>query len=147
MGMKTVLHWKQGMAFEAEAGQHKVQMDAKAPLGQDGGPTPKELVLVGLGGCTAMDVAALLKKNKQQPSSFDVSVEAQTSSGGHPIVFTEALITYTIQGPVESAILLESVQKSQNIFCGVSAMLGKAFPIRYRVELNGQIIGEGAHGS
>lgn len=143
MPIKSVVTWKEGMAFDAEAEGNRVRMDSKAPLGKASGPTPKELVAMGLGGCTAMDVIALLKKHKQTVESLTVDVDIETSQGGHPAVFTKALLTFRARGPVEPAILLEAVRKSQTLYCGVTAMLVKAHPVSYVVELNGENIGTG----
>lgn len=143
MAMKSTVTWQDGMAFDAEAEGNHVRMDAKAPLGKASGPTPKELVAMGLGGCTAMDVVALLKKHKQNAESLTVDVEIETSQGGHPAVFTKALLTFRARGPIEPSILLDAVQKSQTLYCGVTAMLVKAHPVSYVVELNGEKIGSG----
>lgn len=142
--MKTVLNWKERMAFSAIADGNNVMMDAKAPLGQGQAMTPKELVVAGLGGCTAMDVIALLKKHKQVVNSMEVEVEVATSVGTNPMVFTHADVEFRIAGEVDPAIALESVRLSQTKYCGVSAMLVKAFPINYHVFVNGEKIGSGA---
>jgi len=90
-----------------------------------------------------MDVAALLKKHKQQPESFEIAVEIVPSVGKQPAVFESAMLTYRVLGPVDPAVLSEAVLLSQTKYCGVSAMLAKAFPIHYRVELNGVEISSG----
>ncbi len=141
--MKTVVAWKEGMEFDGRAGEHNILMDAKSPLGKDKAPTPKELVAMGLGGCTAMDVIALLKKNKQPPQSFYIDVDIQTSTGKHPIVFDKAILSFVVEGTVEPEKLIEAVTLSQTKYCGVSAMLSKSFPIEYRIVLNNTEIGNG----
>lgn len=141
--MKSVLNWKQNMEFEANAGGYTVQMDAKAPIGKGTAQTPKELVIAGLGGCTAMDVVAYLKKHKQLPTQFEVELDVPTSSGGYPVVFTKADIYFKLTGTIEPSLALEAVKLSQTKYCGVSAMLAKAFPIEYHVILNGENIGSG----
>jgi putative redox protein len=142
--MKTTVVWKDGMEFDGVSEQHQIRMDAKAPLGKNAGATPKELVALGLGGCTAMDVIALLKKHKQPPQSFRIDVEITPSSGSYPVVFDKALLTFAVDGAVDSEKLIEAVQLSQTKYCGVSAMLSKAFPIEYRIVLNGTEVGSGA---
>ena len=141
--MKSTLKWTGNMGFQATADGKTLSMDAKPPFGSGADQTPKELLLAGLGGCTAMDVVALLKKHKQTTTSFEVTVEVETTSAGQPVVFTQALIAFKVQGTVDSKILLEAVHLSQTKYCGVSAMLSKAFPIKYTVELNGEEIGRG----
>lgn len=141
--MKTVVVWKDGMEFEGVAENHIVSMDAKTPIGKNAAATPKELVAMGLGGCTAMDVIALLKKYKQPPQTFRIDVEIVPSTGAHPIVFEKAILSFLVEGDVTAEKLIEAVQLSQTKYCGVSAMLSKSFPIEYRIILNGSEIGTG----
>lgn len=141
--MKTTIVWKDAMEFEGVAGSHEVLMDAKAPIGKDAGASPKELVAMGLAGCTAMDVIALLKKYKQPPQNFQIDVDIQTSTGGHPAVFEKAMLKFVVHGNVDADKLLEAVHLSQTKYCGVSAMLSKALPIAYQVILNGEEVGVG----
>jgi putative redox protein len=141
--MKLTLNWIEGMEFEAESDDHNVLIDAKSPIGKNKAMTPKELVVVGLGGCTAMDVIALLKKHHQNHEKFNVEVETLSSTGVHPSVFTEGTVIFNLTGNVDKNIYLEAVRLSQTKYCGVSKMLSKAFPIKYIVKLNNEIIGEG----
>lgn len=141
--MKSTLKWLADMKFEAETEGHTVLMDAKAPIGKSSAQTPKELVGAGLGGCTAMDVIALLKKYKQPLETFEVEVEIETNKTGYPTVFTHALISFRAKGAIDPKILNEAVHSSQTKYCGVSAMLSKAFPIEYVVLLNDEEVGRG----
>ncbi len=131
------------MRFTAEADGHRVEMDTKSPIGTDAALTPKQLLLAGICGCTAMDVVALLKKYKQLPSSFRIELDASTTDGPHPHVFKEVKLIFKLAGEIEPAKLLEAVTLSQTKYCGVSAMVSKAVPISYVVELNGNTIGTG----
>ncbi len=141
--MKTTVIWKDAMEFEGTAGPHVMRMDAKAPIGKDSAATPKELVAMGLGGCTAMDVIALLKKYKQPPESFQIDIDVQPSTAGHPIVFEKAVLKFVVNGSIDADKLIEAVTLSQTKYCGVSAMLSKALPIEYKIVLNGTEIGFG----
>lgn len=142
--MKTEVVWLDGMEFAGRTGEHVVAMDAKTPIGRSNAPTPKELVAIGLGGCTAMDVMALLKKHKQIPSHFQVDVDIESSSGSQPVVFQKAVLTFVVDGDVDKEKLLEAVKLSQTKYCGVSAMLAQALPIEYKILLNDQEIGSGS---
>lgn len=141
--MKTTLEWKTGLEFTAQAEGNTLTMDAKSPLGHGHGMTPKELVAAGLGGCTAMDVVALLKKHKQSLESMKIEVEITPVEGTYPAVFKTADIFFHVTGKIEAAILLEAVHLSQTKYCSISAMLSKAFPIHYHVILNEEKIGQG----
>ena len=141
--MKIELKWSDKMLFVAHAGQHQVPVDARSPIGSNQGMTPKELLLSALASCTAMDVAALLKKHRQPLDSFAVDIDAPLSEGGHPKTFLRADIVYRVEGSIDGNVLLEAVRASETKFCGVSAMLSRAFPIEYVVVLNGETIGDG----
>lgn len=141
MQIKTI--WNEKMVFTASSGGHEVKMDTKSPLGSDSALTPKQLVLAGLAGCTAMDVISLLKKFKQPVEKFEITVAAEKSKGVYPEVFISAQITFQLNGNIDKEKLIFSVHESQTKYCGVSAMLSKAFPISYSVELNGEKIAEG----
>jgi putative redox protein len=131
------------MEFDGRAGSHSVLMDAKPPIGSNAGATPKELVGMGLSGCTAMDVIALLKKHKQTPRHLSVDSDISIKPGGYPAVFEKAVLTFKVEGDVHPEVLKEAVALSQTKYCSVSAMLSKAFVIEYSIVLNGQLIGQG----
>lgn len=141
--MNTKITWQDGMKFKAQCNQNTLTMDAKPPLGKDEGMTPKELVAVGLSGCTAMDVIALLKKFKQEVTKLDVESDIKKSSGGYPEIFESILLTFRVDGRIEKDKLLHAIELSQTRYCGVSAMLSKTTQIIYDVILNGEKIGTG----
>ncbi len=141
--MKTNTIWKTNMNFVGECGENKVPMDAKPPLGTAAGMTPKELVVIGLSGCTAMDVIALMKKHKQEVKHFNVEAEVTKSTGGYPEVFSHIALTFNAEGNIDKEKLVEAVKLSQTKYCGVSAMLAKALPIEYQIKLNNEIIANG----
>jgi len=141
--MKIQCNWTDKMKFTAEADDHKIEMDTKPPIGNDTALTPKQLLLAGVCGCTAMDVVALLKKDKQFLENFQVEADASTTEGVYPSVFKEIKLNFKIKGKLDASKVLESVRLSQTKYCGVSAMISKAVPISYTVELNGANIGSG----
>jgi putative redox protein len=141
--MEVVCNWQGGMKFAATNGAHEVSLDARKPIGTETAMNPKQLVLAGLGGCTAMDVASLMRKHKQEMTSFRVSTRAEMTEGGQPITFREFHLTFEVEGTVDREKLLEAVALSQTKYCGVSAMAIKAGPIYYRVILNREEIGKG----
>jgi putative redox protein len=105
--------------------------------------SPKELLLSALASCTAMDVVALLGKHRQKPEQFSISAEGNLSEGGHPKVFTGVKLVFEVTGTVEPQVVVDSVHASQTLFCGVSAMLSRAFPITYDILVNGTQVGSG----
>jgi putative redox protein len=142
MKLKSV--WGEKMRFTAEVDNHSVPMDTKAPIGDDTAVTPKQLLVAAICGCTGMDVVALLKKFKQPLSKFETEAEASVTDGAHPIVFRGVQLTFKLEGALDKQKVLEAITLSQTKYCSVSAMLSKAFPINYTVQLNSETIGNGA---
>ena len=142
MDMNAVCTWKGGMSFEAANRQHLTPMDAKPQFGKDKSPTPKELLLDAICGCTAMDVISLLRKFKEEPATFTISAHADVATG-HPAVFTRVQLVYKLEGTISESNLVDAVHKSMSQYCSVSAMVSKAVPIVYEIHLNGAKIADG----
>ncbi len=114
---------------------HLTVLDAKdEDGGNNQGPTPKELVLEGLAGCTAMDVLAILRKMRQDVQSFNVEVKTSLTDE-HPRVFKDIHIVYTASGKMEEAKLKRAIELSQDKYCGVSAMLKKNSTVTYEYKI------------
>jgi putative redox protein len=142
--MKLRSVWTEKMRFTAEVDNHSVPMDTKPPIGDDTAITPKQMLVAAICGCTGMDVVALLKKYKQPLSKFEIEAEATVTEGAHPIVFKEVKLLFKLEGSLEKEKVLEAIALSQTKYCSVSAMLSKAFPINYTVQLNSETIGAGS---
>jgi len=141
--MHARLIWKENLQFAAEADGHTVLMDAKPPVGQGKAQTPKQLLLAALCGCTAIDVASLMRKQRQDMKRFEVTAEATVRAGVYPAVFTAVDLAFRIEGAVDPALAVEAARLSQTRFCAISAMLSRAVPIRYQVLVNGTAVGSG----
>jgi putative redox protein len=132
--MKSRVTLEEGMTFNAELDGFDFKIDADESVGGNNrGPKPKGLSLTSLAGCTGMDVISILRKMKAEPEKFYVEAEAELSDE-HPKVFTKIVITYYLRG---GAVTKEKAEKAVNLsqerYCGVSAMLGKAAPIEANV--------------
>ena len=142
--MKANVKWNQQMNFTASAGTNQISIDDLRPIGKGEAMTPKQLLLVSMAGCTAMYVMSLMRKYKQNVTSFSVETEADKSEGGHPHVFTKAELIYYLEGgDLDLDKIKESVKLSMTQYCGVSAMLSKAFPIHYKIIVNHEEIDSG----
>lgn len=128
--------WKGEMEFETNSsGGHSITIDAKKEFGgEDKGTTPKELVLRGLAGCTAMDVIAILRKMRHEPKEFEVQVEAGMTEE-HPKTFDGIHVHYIFKGDVPEDKARKAIELSQDKYCGVSAMLRKHTPITWDFEI------------
>lgn len=142
--MQAEITYLGNTAFETKVRNHVFVMDTQASSGGDNkGPTPKELLIASVIGCTAMDIIAILKKHKMTPTKLVVSAEAEPRAE-HPRVFKGVDILFTLEGAeLTTERVNEAVQASLTKFCGVSAMIAKVVPIRYRTQLNGQNVGNG----
>jgi putative redox protein len=135
--MKATVNWQQNMTFigTADSG-FPVKMDSTESVGGDNnGVSPMEMLLLGLAGCTAMDVISILQKKRQQVTQFDVRVDASTAKE-YPKVFTNALITYVVTGnEIEEAAVLRAIELSATKYCPAQFMFGQIFPIDLQYEI------------
>ncbi|MGH8004790.1 MAG: OsmC family protein, partial [Limisphaerales bacterium] len=114
-----------------------VPMDTVVEKGGDNtGPSPMELLLLSLGGCTGMDVAAFLKKRRVEPAGLEIEIEAERAKE-HPQVFTKATILYKIKGEgIKESDVKWAVELSQHKYCSVTAMFSKTAQIDFRWKIN-----------
>ncbi len=134
--MKAVVRRIGGTALagKAESG-HWVPMDT-APEGGGFGAaaSPLELVLLGLGGCTSMDVLLILQKKRIKLDDFEIELDADRAAT-YPKAFTHILMTYHFYGEdLNRSDLEAAVELSQEKYCSVAAMLRAAAPIEFRIE-------------
>jgi len=136
MSIKSKVVLKDGMHFMGELNGFQIPIDAAEEVGgRNLGARPKGLTLTSLVGCTAIDVISLLRKMRAEPAEFSVEAEAEVAAD-HPKVFTKVVITYRFKGgEVTREKAEKAVNLSQERYCGVSAMLKKAVPVEYRIEV------------
>jgi putative redox protein len=141
--IKAKCRWQSHLSFTGEAGGFGVAMDANpsdsAASENATGPTPKQLALISILGCSAMDVISLLQKYKQNVTEFWVDSETDTTKE-HPKVFTGVSLVYRLRGEIEETRAIEAVKLSMTKYCGVSAMFSKAVQISYEIDLNEKMI-------
>ena len=131
--METVnVNWTGDMAFDAEVNGFSIKIDAtEAVGGKNGGPRPKPLTLVSLGGCTGMDVISILGKMRVEPDYFNVEISGELTEE-HPKYYNKIHIRYIFRGEnLPMAKLEKAVTLSQDRYCGVTAMLDKAADITH----------------
>lgn len=140
--MKVDCDWTGKQSFVANVNGFKVHMDASKPFGDEKNPTPKQLVLAALCGCTGMDVIGLLKKNKQEPMKFKIEAEAAIA-GDHPHELKDIKLRFLVDGSCDPIKVTEAVNLSQTRYCAVSSMVSRGTTITYDVSLNGKRIAQG----
>lgn len=135
--MQAEVRWNGKMGFIGTSGtNHIVPMDVSKEAGGDGAAaSPMELILLGLAGCSGIDVAMIAKKKRLNVADFEILVRGERADD-HPKVFTAIDLTFVFSGedlslkPLEDAVRL-SVEK----YCSVAGMLNKTAQINWRVEI------------
>jgi putative redox protein len=124
--MQAVVKWVDGVMFVGETGSgHAVVMDgAPDHGGRNMGARPMEMILLGLGGCSAFDVIAMLKKARQPVVDCRVEIAAERADAV-PAVFTRISLHFVVTGVgLKPAQVERAVALSAEKYCSVSMMLG-----------------------
>ena len=125
------------MSFVGESGSgHSVVMDgAPEAGGRDLGIRPMEMMLLGLGGCTAFDVVSILHKSRQQISDCEVEIEAERAET-IPKVFTQIHLHFIVSGrALDASKVSKAVSLSADKYCSASRMLEKTATITHDFEV------------
>ena len=131
--MQASVKWVEGNTYIGRSNSnHNVVFDA----GSDGAaPSPMEMVLMSLGGCSSVDVVSILKKTKQEFSSVDVQLTAERAETA-PRVFTKINLHFVVTGNNVSEKHLErAVSLSAEKYCSVALMLDKTVEITHSHEV------------
>ena len=135
--MKASIKWTGDVSFAGTADSgHTVMMDgAKEYGGQNKGARPMELVLIGMGGCTAFDVVHILRKSRQEIAGCEAEVEAQRAETD-PKVFTHIHIHFVVSGKdLDPKKVQHAIELSATKYCSASIMLGKTAKITHDFEI------------
>jgi len=127
---------RSGMGFVAETGSgHIVNMDGapdeRTPAngGQNLAARPMELLLAGMGGCTAYDVVLILKRGRHDVRGCTVQIQADRAEV-EPKVFTTINLHFTVTGKdLPEAAVERAIALSHEKYCSASIMLGKTAQI------------------
>src|SRR5450759_3725005 len=115
------------MRFDAQAtsGYHVMLDSNELSGGQGAGFSPMEILLVGLAGCTGMDVISILRKKRQDVTGYEVRVQGIRAEE-HPKVFVEISVEHLVTGHnIQPAAVERAIELSETRYCGAQAMLGK----------------------
>lgn len=123
------------MHFVSENPNGEVSLDASTEVGGQGkGVSPKALMLTALGGCTAMDIASLLKKMRAEVDDFKINVEASLTEE-HPKYYDKVEVTYVFYGKHFKKDKIEkSVNLSKERYCGVMEMFRQFSEVTTKIE-------------
>jgi putative redox protein len=135
--MKARVKWVQDVMFVGESGSgHAVVMDgAPESGGRNLGIRPMEMLLLGLGGCSAFDVVLILKRGRERVTDCVVELDAERAAED-PKVFTRITMRYIITGTdLDPKKAERAVALSAEKYCSASAIIGKTATIVHTVEL------------
>ncbi|MDP3049022.1 MAG: OsmC family protein [Thermodesulfovibrionales bacterium] len=114
-----------GLQFVGEAASgHAIVMDGDKEVGgRNTGARPMELLLIGLGGCSGMDIVSILKKKKQEINGVEIKVKGE-KAGNYPKKFTNIDIEFIVRGRnVSDDAVKRAVELSMEKYCSVKATL------------------------
>jgi putative redox protein len=135
--MKARVHLTEGVTFVAESGSgHAIVVDtAPEAGGRNLGPRPMELVLMGTGACTAVDVVLILRKARARVDDCVVELDADRATDD-PKVFTKIHFHFIVTGKGLATTQVErAIKLSRDKYCSATAMLAKTAEVTSDFEI------------
>lgn len=134
----TIKRTDDDFAMEAKNEEGNViHMDGPPHLGgHDTGFRPTQLLLAAVGGCSAIDVVMILKKQKQRIDSFEIEVDGEKEAVEEYSLFRNIVIHFKLKGEIELEKAERAVQLSIDKYCSVSKTLEPTAKITYKVSVN-----------
>lgn len=130
---ETRVTWLKEMQFVAETGSGNALVLESG--GKHRAPSPMEMLLVGLAGCTAVDVVHILKRMRQPVTDVQVNVKGLRAKE-HPKIYTDIEIEYVVTGHgLSEEKVRRAVELSETTYCSASVMLGKTATITSTVQI------------
>jgi putative redox protein len=131
---KAIVKWTGGEEFIATTPSgHAVPFDADSK--HNAAPNPMEMLLAALGTCSSVDVVLILAKKRQKLLSLEVDVSGERATEV-PAIWKKIEMVYRLRGELDEKAVRDAIELSQNKYCSVAAMLGKAAEISYRYEIS-----------
>ncbi|HTB32164.1 MAG TPA: OsmC family protein [Bacteroidia bacterium] len=132
---------KGDFGFEAkDAFGHTVPMDTSEETGGNNfGVRPMQMLLMGIGGCSAIDIVTILKKQRQHVDDFKIEIEGEREKGKEPSLWQNVRIKYFLKGKIEPEKAKRACELSMGKYCSVAAtLLAAGSKITWSVKLNGE---------
>ena len=131
--MNLSVNWVDGMLMVGKSHSgHSITMDGPTDIGGENlGVRPMEMLLLGVAGCTMIDVVTTLKKMRQNLIHCETKISAERADE-HPKVFTDIHIHFIVQGKdLDSKKVDKAITLSAEKYCSASIMLGKTANISH----------------
>lgn len=128
--------------FEAKNEDGKIVDIDGAPAigGHDMGVRPMQLLIMGLGGCSAIDVVLILQKQKQLVEDLKIELEAERYEDREPALFKKIHVTFNFKGELKAARVKRAVALSMDKYCSVAKILEETAVITYGSTINGELV-------
>jgi len=129
----TIKRLDRNILFEATSDSgNTIHMDGSATGGGSGkGFRPMELLLAGIGGCSAFDVVELLREAGQDLQDISITVSGDRAADRTPAVFTSIHLTYTLVGTISANAAEHALERGIKKQCSVGEMLGRTAEVTY----------------
>ncbi|MCY1528342.1 Protein YhfA [compost metagenome] len=113
-----------------------VELDAKAAIGGEGkGFRPMEMLLIGLGGCSGIDMVNILSKQKEAPENIQINIKATRREEEIPPIFDVINVHFKLYGPLSRAKVERALQMTFEKYCSVANILSRSATLNYSYEL------------
>jgi putative redox protein len=129
--------------FEAkDAGGHIVRMDSSPESGGAGfGIRPMQMLLMGLGGCSGIDIVSILNKQRQPIEAFHMTIEGEREKGKEPTLWENVHVHFALKGAIDPDKAKKACELSMDKYCSVAATLREArCTITWEVSVNNESI-------
>jgi len=131
MAIQAQLKWIDGMQFIARAGDGPAVVIDNPE--SKGGASPMQLVLIGIAGCTAVDVISIMQKKRAKVNNFQVNITGERAEE-HPKRYTHIRIEYVLSGKgIKPNAVEQAIQLSETKYCSAMASLNASFESNYRI--------------
>ena len=131
MALNAELKWTDGMQFMARAGNSPAVVIDNHEGGS--GPSPMEMILVGVAGCTAIDVILIMQKNRAVIADFQVNITGRRAEED-PKRYTDIQIEFVLFGKdIKPTAVEQAIRLSETKYCGAMASLNAEFETTYRI--------------
>lgn len=126
--------------FEArDVGGHTVRMDSSPETGGiDFGVRPMQMLLMGLGGCSGIDIVSILNKQRQKVTGFSMTIDGERETGKEPALWKDVHVAIHLEGGIDPDKAKKACELSMEKYCSVAATLKEAHcTITWEVIVNG----------
>ncbi len=118
---------------------HVAHIDSKAAVGgHDLAPSPMEYVLMGVAGCSSIDIISILKKQRQEITDYRAEIDGSRVKVGEATPFKEISVTVYLEGDISPAKAKKAAKLSFEKYCSVSKTLEPTATVVYKIVVNNE---------